>query len=177
MKIPRVLWLLLAGAVAGLPCGCADDPTVGWTADRPHVRGIKTVAVPIWTLGRNVYRRGLEFDLTEALKKRIEQDTKYKVTSRSRADTLLTGTIDSIEQRALSGNPDTGRPREIEITMVLSFTWTDLRSGKALKQKSNFRVAETYLPSEPFGEEFYQGYEAVANRAARRIVEQMERDW
>jgi hypothetical protein len=106
-------------------------------------------------------------------------DTDYKVVPRQRADTLLTGSIDRVSQRPLTFNPDTGRPRELEITLVFSFTWRDLRPGRAgdLKRRENVRVAGTYLPSEPFGETFFQGYEDVVNKAARRIVEEMEQDW
>jgi len=169
--------LLLAAACPAVLSGCATDPATGWTFKRPHVAGVRTVAVPIWTRARGIYRRGLEFRVTEAVKKQIERDTEYKITSRARADTLLTGTLDSIVTRSLAGNPDTGWPREIEITLVMSFTWTDLRTGKAIRQKSNVRVAGTYLPSEPFGQEFFQGFEDVANKAARRVVEHMEADW
>lgn len=178
MKTLRICLLVLIPVAAASVGGCFnEDPSVGYTTQDLYVPGIKTVAVPIWTRGEGVYRRGLEFQLTEAVIKRIEQWTRYKVVSRARADTLLTGSIDTISQRSLGNNPDTGRPREIETTAVLSFTWTDLRSGKILKQRSNVRIAGTYLPSPPFGEEFFQGYQDVANRAARRVVEQMERDW
>jgi hypothetical protein len=61
--------------------------------------------------------------------------------------------------------------------MVVSFTWTDLRTGKTLAERTNFAVTDTYLPHEPFSETYFQGSEALINRLARRIVEQMESDW
>lgn len=115
--------------------------------------------------------------LTEAVVKRLELDTQYKVTDKSRADTELRGTIDRVSQRVLSFNPDSGLPREKELTVTVSFTWTDLRSGKVLAQRRSFRQAGTYIPPQPFGEDFFQGSEDVVNKLAKRIVEQMETDW
>lgn len=157
--------------------GCTNDPTQGYTMKDQYRSGIKTVSVPMWTRGKHVYRRGLEMRLTHALDRQIELDTRYKVTTRSRADTELSGSIDKIEQRILSINPDTGRPREQEITFYVSFKWTDLRSGKIILKKSNFRVARVYLPSAPLGEDFFQGSEDAINELAERIVEQMEDEW
>jgi hypothetical protein len=159
--------VLLAGIVGG--CGYSIAPL--------HPGDVTTVAVPIWHRGRNVYRRGLEFRLTEALVKQIEMRTPYKVTDGGRADTELTGTIERVEQRVLSFNPDTGRPRELELTVTVSFRWKDLRSGEMRAERTNFAVSGTYIPHEPFERDFFQGSEDVINKLARRVVEQMEGGW
>ncbi len=169
-KIPISLVLLAAAAATSAGCG-------GYTMKNQYRGGIKTVAVPIWTRGKDVYRRGLEFRLTEALQKRIELDTPYKVVKKSQADTELTGKINLIEQRVLSKNPETGLPRELEATFTVSFTWKDLRNGEVLVERKEFRVADTYIPHRPVGEDFFQGSESLINRLARRIVETMEAPW
>ena len=166
------LILLLLSTMTMGPGGCGP-----YTMKSQYRPGIKTVFVPIWTRGKDVYRRGVEMRLTEALQKRIELNTPYKVASKARADTELSGKIDRIDQQVLSRNPETGLPREKEITFHLSFTWKDLRSGKVLVEHTNFRVADTYIPDQPFREGFFQGSESVINRLARRIVEEMEADW
>jgi len=159
--------LLLSGVVGG--CGYSFAPL--------HPVEVKTVSVPMWHRGQDVYRRGLEIRLTEALVKFIELRTPYKVTDGGRADTELTGTIDRISQRVLSLNPDTGRPRELELTLVVSFRWKDLRTGEMRAERTNFAVSGTYIPHEPFGRDFFQGSEGVINELARRVVEHMERPW
>jgi hypothetical protein len=164
---------LLLGMLV-LSAGCSNDPTEGYSVAPLYRGGIRSVSVPIWTVGKDVYRRELEFRLTEAIQKQIALDTPYKVTSRARADTEITGTIDLIIQQPLSINPDTGVPREMSVTMVVSFKWTDLRDGKVILERSNFRVSATYLPSEPFSEDFFWGSEDLINRLAARVVEQME---
>lgn len=169
----RLSLLLTAVLAVGL-VGC--EP-FGYTARNQYRGNIHTIAVPIWERGKDVYRRDVEINLTKALAKRIELDTPYKITDRQKADTLLTGTIDSIEQATTSFNPDTGTPREIAVTYYVSFQWEDLRSGTILVKKTNFPVSAVYLPTAPFNENFFLGSEALAERLAIRIVETMEADW
>jgi len=168
LKRASCLALLAAAVTAG--CG-------PYTMKDQYRSGVKTVFVPTWTRGQKVYRRDLEQDLTEAIQKSIEQYTPYKVTSKDRADTELRGRIVRIEQRVLTKNPDTGRPRELEQTFVVAFTWKDLRTGKILEERSELRVAGTYIPHRPFREDFFHGSQDVINRLARRIVETMEAEW
>ncbi len=178
-KIHCAILALAAGILSAilLPGCLSDDPTVGYTARSQYRKGIQTVAVPIWTRGKNVYRRNVEIRLTQALVKRIELDTPYKVTDKQKADTLLSGTIERIEQATLSFNPDTGRPREIEVAFTVAFKWEDLRTGDVIVDRRNFRVADVYIPPHPFNEDFFRGSESLMERLARRIVETMEADW
>ncbi len=146
----------------------------GYTMDPPFPRQYKTVAVPIWARGRDVYRQNIEFQVTEAVQKRIEAYTPYRIERKGRADTELTGSLDQIIQRPLSINPDTGLPREMEITFVVSFKWVELATGRVIVQKRNFRVAGTYYPQGPLHEDFFLGSQDVVNKLAERVVECME---
>ncbi len=174
-----VILALAAGMLSAMSApGClSDDPTVGYTARNQYRKGIRTVAVPIWTRGKDVYRRDVETRLTEALVKRIELDTPYKVTDKQKADSLLTGTIERITQATLSFNPDTGQVRELEVAFTVTFKWKDLRTGDILVNRRNFRVADVYIPPDPFNEDFFRGSESLMESLARRIVETMEADW
>jgi hypothetical protein len=174
---------LLAGVALIALGGCATDPTRGYTTNNQYVAGVRSVTVPIWTRGKQVYRRGMEMRLTEAIVKRVQQDTPYRITKKGRADTELRGTIDSISQRVLSYHPDTGWPRETEITLRVSFTWTDLRSGEVLAE-GNLHQTGAYLPAQPMArfrrrpeQDFFQGSEDVVNKLAGRIVQYMEAEW
>lgn len=167
-KFPLLAALLMAAA---LSAGC------GYSTESPFRQDVATVAVPMWTRGPNLYRRELETRLTEAIVKRIELDTPYKVVSKDRADTELRGMIKKVDQRVLSKNPDTGRARELEATFIVEFTWKDLRSGKDLVTRKDFRVAANYIPESPLAETFFDGSEDAINRLAKRIVETMEADW
>jgi hypothetical protein len=169
--------MLVLFAFLPFQAGCTGDGKSGYTLDSQYRQGIKTVAVDIFTRGKNVYRRELEMRLAEAVVKRIEQDTPYKVTLKQRADTLLAGTITNVSQQILSYDSNTGLARELELTMVVSFTWTDLRSGKILVEKKDFKISGDYTRIEPLEEDFFQGSEQVINRLAERIVETMEAPW
>jgi len=172
-----MLSVLLLALAATSGCTFSTDPTQGYTV-RPHFpTNVKTIAIPMWTRGRDVYRRELEIRLTEAIIKRIKMVTRYTVTAKSRADTLLTGSLDLVEQRVLSGNPDTGMPNEKMITLTVSFRWTDLRTGKVLREKKEFSIQASYAPADRLNQDFFQGSEDAINRTAIRVVEQLEEPW
>ena len=168
MKAASVLLFLAALVPLG---GC------GYTVGQLHPENVESVAVDVFGRGRNVFRRNLESRLTEAVVKRITSDTPYRISTKSRADTLITGRIENVSQRVLGGDPTTGLPREKELTLIVSFTWTDLRTGRKLREVRSMPVAGTYSPRDGINQDFFQGSEDVINDAAKRIVEQLERTW
>ncbi|MCE5327055.1 MAG: LPS assembly lipoprotein LptE [Planctomycetaceae bacterium] len=171
----KTAYLLLAIPLAALvAAGCTGT---GYTMEDQYRPGIKTVAVPVWSRGKDVYRREVEFRMTEAVIKQIELETPYKVVNKLRADTQLTGRIDAISQQVLSYDSKTGAAREIELVITMSFVWTDLRSGKELARNNALSVSGTYIPLSPYTEDFYQGSETVLNKAARMVVEHMAEPW
>ena len=176
MRRPFLIVAVSALALAHL-AGCSNDPHSGYTFQSPYSSAVRTVAVPMWNRGRMVYTRNLEMRLTEAIVKNIELLTPYKVTDASRADTRLSGAIDLIEQQITSFNTDTGLPREKMITLTVSFVWKDLRTGKELVKRTNFRETGVFLPSPPLDEDLFQGTEDTIDRLARRIVEELETEW
>jgi len=135
---------------------------------------IKTVHVPIFQ--NKDFRRGLEFQLTEALIKAIELHTPYKTTSnKQRADTVLTGEIREVRQGTLGLDFKTHLPRETQATVIASFRWKDLRTGKILVEMDVITQSVDYI--RPVGERFYQASEEAMNDLAERIVEKMEKPW
>jgi len=167
----------LTAAVLAALGGCSSDPGRGYSFESLYPQDVKTVAVPMWEVGQDVYRRELQTRLSEALVKRIEMDTPYKVTTAARADTELRGRIDVVSQRILSYNPATGLPREKELTVKVSFTWKDLRTGKVLVEQPHLVVAQAYITQPPLESDFFQGSEKAVNEVARRIVEHLEAPW
>lgn len=178
MNRMQFISVVLSALIVAACVGCTNpDPTRGYTTVSQYRQGIKTVAVPIFRRASNEYRRGIEFRLTEALTKQIEAQTPYKVVDKAKADTLLTGTIRRVRQNVLSFNPDTGRAREIQMRIIVDFTWKDLRTGEVLLTKKDFRVAAEYIPPAPFREDFFLGSEGAFNKMARLIVEQLAQPW
>jgi hypothetical protein len=146
---------------------------------------VKTIAVDVPQVGKDAFRRDLEVRLAEALVKRLELDTPYKVTKKAIADTLLESTIESVGQRALSLDPETGLPRDVEVTIVVAFTWSNLREDRVLVHRESIRVSGTCTysatgssqpaNSAPAASEdiFPAGTEIIAN-LAQKIVTEME---
>src|ERR1700683_4461506 len=110
-----LLILLLSG------CGMHSGDGDGWHWSTTYRQDIHSVAVPIFTT--RDYHRGVEFQLTDALVKKIEEFTPYKVEPRERADTLLEGEIVSIQTTTLQLDPYTATPQEEQYSIIAQFTW------------------------------------------------------
>ncbi len=160
-----VLWLCALGTLPIL--GCA------YTTTRPFPRDVNTVYVEMFR--SKEFRRNLEFQLTEALQKRILMDTDYSLADKVRADTMLSGEILEVRQATLGEDFATGLPREIQATFIVSFRWKDLRTGKTLVDRPNFAQTVDYI--RPVGETFFQASQEAMDDLAERIVEQMQTDW
>ena len=161
--LPVLLTMLLGGC--------------GYTVDSPFPDDVRTVSVPVFQRGKGVFRRDIEMELTEAVKKRLTLDTPYRLAGRDEADTELTGEIHAIEQQILYWNTNTGHPREMAVTYDVSFKWTDLRTGEIRARRDHMRVMVTRISDEPFNQTFFQSQEEMVNQLAKRIVEYLESDW
>lgn len=158
--------MLLAVAGFGL-VGC------GYSSKPPFHESVRTVAVPIFV--NKTFRREFEFRLTEAIDKNIEYRTPYKIAARKDADTLLTGEIVKVEENVLTRRFGTNLPRENELTVVVNFTWKDLRSGRILVERKNFNRYATEIPQ--IGERVADAEQLAVERLATAIVDQMQSDW
>lgn len=159
---------LLSLMMVGLTTGC------GYSAKRPFSADIETVCVEM--LHSREFRRELEFHLTEALVKRIEMDTPYRIADREVADTVFSGEILEVRQNVLGNLFETDDPRAIGTSVVLRFRWQDQRTGDILVERPNFVHMDSYIPG--VGESFTTGVAIRSlDRMAERIVETMETDW
>jgi len=165
----RRAWVRVCGVAALLSplTGC------GYTTVRPFPTDIQTVHVEM--LHSKEFRRELEFRLTEALIKRIEMDTPYRIGPRGTADALLTGELLSVENRTFGDDFDQDRPREIGSTVAVRFRLQDMRTGNVLVERPRFIYQTSYIP--PVGETFTDGMTRALDGLAEQIVEAMETDW
>ncbi len=154
--------------------GCSNtDPRVGYTNRSLFDESIKSVEVRIFSTKE--FRRGLEYELTEALVKRIEADTPYKVLEGAQADTVLEGQLEVVRQAVLADKYGSDLPAEKQQQLVVNFTWKDRRSGRILGGGSNLRVVAEYAP--PVGETFFTGEQELMDEMARKIVGRMREPW
>ena len=95
----------------------------------------------------------------------------------AQADTLLQGSITDVQTRRLSRTRNTGLPQEVEIELVLSFTWTDQRSGEVILDRRGFSGIGRYVPTRPVNQTLEVGQQAAAQRLARDMVSTLRDEW
>ncbi|HEX4055535.1 MAG TPA: LptE family protein [Tepidisphaeraceae bacterium] len=162
------LLLLLAG------CGYqSDNGDGGWHWGSVYRQDIHSVAVPIFTT--KDFHQGVEYQLSDALAKKIEEFTPYKVEPRERADTVLEGEIVSVTPTNLTMNPFTDTPQEQQYSIIVDFTWKDLRTGKILVSRQAFEQTSTFFPY--LGEGQYIASQSAVEGLALGIVNEMEGPW
>ena len=160
-----VLW-----SVVG--CGYSTDRDAHYRTENSDKRPIRTVAVPIFQ--SREFRRDLEIQVTEALKKRLEVESPYKLANEARADSAIYGEVLEVRQGTIGRDFVRVRPRETALTMVVSWHWKDLRSGEILVNRPSFVQTVDYI--RPLGEDFYHATQRVSDRMAERILEEMYAD-
>lgn len=127
-------WRFAACAVLAflLPaCEAGGNFTLfGYTTKPNYDDKIHTIRVPIFK--NKTFIRGIEFDLTQAVIREIEEKTPYKVVGpNSNADTELTGTITVFTKGLLNVN-QLNEVREAETTLSAEVVWRNLRTGEYL---------------------------------------------
>jgi len=168
----KIRFIAISGLLAlAAVSGC------GYKIGTMHRTDVDSIVVPVWTRGHNVFRRGIEMQLTKAIVNRIQLDTRYRITDETKADTKLSGELTNVRQRAMTINTDTGVSRAREVTFTVSFKWVDLRNGEELVVRENFDVKGRYINAGAFGETFFTGSQEAIDEAAQRIVEQLEEGW
>ena len=122
------------------------------------------------------FRRGVEYELSDVLAKRIEAETPYKIiSSRDRADTIISGQILSIGESWISTEREVGRALEKEVEVRAVVNWKNLKTGELLIDNQSVSASASY--SEWQNQGFRYASTLAANNLARRIVELMEKEW
>ena len=120
--------------------------------------------------------RGFEKNGDTPRGKRIEAQTPYKVvSSRDRADSIISGQIVSIDQGVLSRERETGRPLEKEVLLEAVVSWKNLKTGELLMDNQSVNTSASY--SEWQSQGFDYASALAANKLAEQIVELMEKEW
>lgn len=155
--------------------GCAADPTEGWSTASVWSTDIRTVAVNVFE--NNTFNREFAFEFMDALIKEIEARTPYKVTARSRADTIVTGRIRSVDHTQLSKSSLTGLSEEVTVSVTIDLKWTDVRTGESLLELESFTADSLFVPSNPTREPIELAQFGAARKLARDVVSEMKTDW
>jgi hypothetical protein len=151
--------------------GCGEGGLEGYTNSWLVPSDISTVYVKMFD--STGFRRGYEFTLTDAICKRIEAETPYKIVSDiDSAETVLNGTV-GLVAGVIAGERYTGLPLERETIATVTVSWKNLKTGEILINNEQVSASSTY--SSQLGQSFDYGADVAVNRAAEKVVELMER--
>ena len=151
--------------------GCGES---GYTNESLFPANVSTVCLKMFD--NKTFRRGVEYELSDALAKRIETETPYKIVSdQDIADTVIEGQIVSIGEHALSTDRELGSVLEKEVEVTAVIQWKNLKTGELLIDHKTVAASASY--SDYQLQDFKYGSTVAANNLARKIVELMERSW
>lgn len=172
MKRDYLIIGLIVAAAVGMG-GCGKGGLAGYQNAWLHPQDVSTVYVEMFD--SSGFRRGYEFKLTEAVCKRIEAQTPYKIVSdRDLADSVLSGTVGA-GSGVLAGDRYTGRPLEQEAMIHVRLTWKNLKTGRLMLDNEEVYAAVSY--SELLGQSYDYSAASAVNKAAQKVVELMEQPW
>ncbi|MBS0205334.1 MAG: LptE family protein [Planctomycetes bacterium] len=168
-SLPALLSLLVLAL-----SGCGYMVGNGFNPD------IKTVSVPIFE--NDTFRRGLEYQLTEAVQKRIQTGSPYRLARGNDADTRLTGRIVQTRKDVLGENANDD-PRQLQFSIMVRVTWENLRTGEIIAQ-NEIPVAPEAVPliaqagfAPELGQSQATAIQTVVNQLAKQVVNMMEVTW
>jgi hypothetical protein len=161
----RPLWLVVF-MLSFLLTAC------GYTSRSLMPQNVQTIYVPMFE--NLTFRRGLEFDLTAAMKNELLYKTRLKVADKDRADSALYGTITDVRELVLIEDPR-ANITEASVTIIVDFTWKDLRTGRTIMRKTNIQQQAEYVPKRK-EDEGTASREAFVD-LAEKIVALMEERW
>jgi hypothetical protein len=155
--------------------GSAGCNGVGGYSNRTlYPDNIRSVRVEMFD--NRSFRRGVEYTLTDALAKRIEATTPYKiVSSTDRADSVMSGQLVSITESSLTIERELARPLEKEVVLTAVVSWKNLDTGELMIDSRTVTAAASY--SDFLNQDFTYASALAANKLAQRIVELMETKW
>ncbi|WZP00502.1 LPS assembly lipoprotein LptE [Isosphaeraceae bacterium EP7] len=161
----RALLALGLSMVAG--CGYSVRP--------PFDKSIRTIYVPVF---RSVtFKRDVNFQLTELVKKEIANRTPFKlVNDPDAADTILDGEVNFADKNLIVESPF-NLPRLLNAVMTVSVNWTDNRDNPDKKPVPPALISEAVNFAPELGETAETAFYKVNQKLAIQIVGMMEQRW
>lgn len=144
----------------------------GYTNKSLISRKINSIYIPIF--GNHTFRRGLEFDLTTALKDEIMSKTKLRIAQKDNADTILTGKIVTVTEGVITSNAS-DNIIEAQVTISVNIALADRRTGRGLMSMDGLTNTAEYIVTR--GENINTATKECLEGLAEKIVYQLEEKW
>jgi hypothetical protein len=163
---PAILGSVLAGG------GCGSS--TGYSNASLFPNDVESVYVEMFD--NRSFRRGQEYTFSNALAKRIEAETPYKIVSdRDRADSVISGQLVTVGESILTLEREIGRALEKEVVITAVVNWKSLKTGRLMINNQTISAAASY--SEFQGQDFTYASTVAANKLAQNVVQLMENPW
>ena len=151
----------------------------GYILGSPHAAEIRSIHVPIFT--SDSYRRGIEYQVTEAVQNEIKRRTHFRLQTRAAADTILKGHIVEVRKNVL-GETRFDDARENQLSLSITVSWEDSATGRMLGQQNipitdvqHLDATADFAPE--VGQSLATATQTAVNRAATHIVDMLELPW
>ena len=135
-------------------------------------RKINSIYIPVFE--NNTFRRGLEFELTKAVKDEIMSKTNLRIVQKESADTILYGTIKDVTEGILTQDV-TDNIVESRLTIYVDVKLVDRRTDRTLIKKSNLKDSAEFIVKR--GETLDSAAEEGLAELAKVIVYHLEDKW
>ena len=152
--------------VVALMCGC------GYSTRSLISRDISSIHIPIFE--NNTFRRGIEFDLTKAVKNEVMSKTNLRIASKDYADTILHGTVKEFKEGIIThGFRDS--VVEARMTLFVDIALVDRRTDRTLIDKKDIIQTTEYIVRR--GETLESAIEEGVVELAETIVNLLAEKW
>ena len=122
-----IISLIIAAAAISSLAGC------GYRTGSLTPTAIRTIHVQMFD--NETFRRGLEFQLTEAVQNEIRKRTDIRLVDKNQADSILAGSI--IEFRGRTEIRDVEDEVFLQdVRIYVNYTWTERRTGRVLAERT-----------------------------------------
>lgn len=162
-NIVKVLFLLLA---INIIAGCS------YSSRSILKQNVNTVYIPI--LDNQTFRRGMEYELTKAIKNEIMFKTQLRIVNKNTADSLLEGEIVSFTEQTMIVDAD-DRIVEGRIFITVNFSWKDLRTDRLLVDGKDVIGTTEFVVDR--GETIMTAKNEAYTDIAEKMVDQMNERW
>ncbi len=135
-------------------------------------RNINSIYIPIFD--NTTFRRGIEFDLTKAVKNEIMSKTYLRIVDKENADSVLHGTIKDFKEVVLAGDI-TDNIVESRVMLYVDLKLIDNRTGRILGVVNGIRQKAEFIVRR--GETLDSATEEGILDIAETIVMRLEEKW
>lgn len=144
----------------------------GYTNRSLISHNINSIYIPIFD--NLTFRRGIEFDLTKAIKNEIMTKTNLRIVNKEDADTVLYGRVKDFKEVLLTQDV-TDNIVESRVALFVDFKLVDRRTNRTLIAKENIKQDTEFIVRR--GETLESATEEGILDIAETIVNCLEEKW